>query len=80
MDEMDRRFREAVAEVLKVAPEQINDESSPKTVPSWDSLNHLLLVAHLETVFDTEMTTEEVVGIGCIADLRKILEAHGVRF
>lgn len=80
MSEVEQRLRQAVAEVLKVPPETITEDSSPETIPSWDSLNHLLLISHLEIVFNVETTTEEVVGIGCVADIKKVLEGHGVGF
>ena len=47
--------------VFEVPTEQINDESSPDTIESWDSLKHMNLVVALEEEFETEFSNDEIV-------------------
>ena len=42
------RLYKTIAEVLGVPSDSINDDSSPETIPTWDSLNHLNIVMALE--------------------------------
>ncbi len=50
-----------MAVVFEVPTEQINDESSPDTIESWDSLKHMNLVVALEEEFETEFSNDEIV-------------------
>ena len=43
-----KTLKELLADVLGVDKEEINDESSPDSISSWDSFNGLMLVSELE--------------------------------
>ena len=56
----------------------LNDNSSPETIPSWDSFNSYLLLDELESEFQTEFSIDEVVETKNIADIKKHLKNHGI--
>jgi len=75
---MEGQLRELVAELLNVSANEISDASSPLTLPTWDSLNHLKLIVAIEERFGVTFTTPEVVDIGNYGDLKQRLRAKGL--
>ena len=49
---MTRDIYEIVARVFSIPISQVNDESSPENIESWDSFNGLILVDELENNFN----------------------------
>lgn len=48
------------ADIFDVTMEDLTAVSSPETVASWDSLQHLNLIVALEQAFGVEFTPEEI--------------------
>jgi acyl carrier protein len=66
------RVRSIAADVLQVDRASLTSESSPQSIESWDSVQHLNLVLALEEQFGTQFEPEEMDGmknIGAIAAL-----------
>lgn len=66
-------------EIIKVPIEKINDEMSMDTVPSWDSLKHMELIAGIEKNFNIELTFEEIIGMRSVAGIKKVLIARNLK-
>ena len=73
------RLAQAVAEVLDVTPETLSEESSPATIPSWDSLGHLNLIIALEQEFGVRLSAEDILTMRSIGSIRRILHRAGVQ-
>ncbi len=58
---MEDRIKNVMAAVLKISVKDINDEASPDTIETWDSLTHMNLVVALEEEFNIQFTDEEIV-------------------
>ena len=54
------RVRSIFADVFQIPLEQVKPESSPDTIATWDSLQHLNLVLALEQEFHVQFTPEEI--------------------
>jgi acyl carrier protein len=66
------RVRGIAADVLQLDPAGVTRDSSPQSVQTWDSVQHLNLVLALEEQFGIQFEPEEMDGmknIGEIADL-----------
>lgn len=48
-----------ISNIMQVPLEDIKPSSSPSTIRSWDSLQHLNLVLSLEEVFSLQFSAEE---------------------
>ena len=72
-------LKELVARVLGVSKDEINNESSPDNIKSWDSFNGLMLVSELEMRFDVKFSIDEVMGVTKYKDIKDALEKHNVR-
>lgn len=54
------RVRRIVSDVLQLPLEQVQADTSPDNVETWDSIQHLNLVLALEQEFGTQFDPEEI--------------------
>jgi len=57
------RVRNILADLLSVPQEEITAESSPETLASWDSIQHMNFVLSVEQEFGVEFKPEEIESI-----------------
>ena len=69
---------EIVAKVFSISESQVNDESSPENIESWDSFNGLVLVDELENHFKIKFTISEITDVKNVADIKRHLKNHDV--
>ena len=69
-----------IARVLGVAPSIINGQSSPNTIPAWDSLRSIMLVTALEETYHLSFTLAEIMAVKNVTDIKATLNAHGISF
>ena len=53
---MSEKLYNIISKVFSVPISEINDESGPETIESWDSFNGLILVDELESSFNLSNT------------------------
>ena len=75
---MSEKLYGIIAKVMDISIDEINDNSSPETIPSWDSFNSYILLDELESEFKTEFTIDEVTETKNVSDIKKHLNAHGI--
>ncbi len=75
---MSKKLYEIIAKVMDVPIDEINDNSSPETISSWDSFNSYILLDELESEFKTEFTIDEVTETKNVSDIIKHLKVHGI--
>lgn len=73
------RLYQTIAEVLGVVPGALSEESSPETIASWDSLNHLNLAMALESEFGVSISPDEAIGMRNVGSIRNTLRGRGAR-
>jgi acyl carrier protein len=54
------RVRVIFSDVFQIPLDKVGPESSPDTIPNWDSLQHLNLVLGLEQEFNVQFSPEEI--------------------
>ena len=64
--------------ILGISEAEINDDTSPDAVEGWDSFNGLMIVSELESNFNIKFTTNEVVSVRRVSDIKQALKRHGV--
>ena len=68
------RVRGIVADVLRVPADQISRQSSPETLATWDSVQHLNLILALEQEFTLQFEPEEMDEMSSVDHILAILE------
>lgn len=60
MDVKEKIFK-VISQVMGVPVEDVNEDSSPDSIPDWDSLRHMNMILALEEEFGLEFTDEQLV-------------------
>lgn len=66
-----------VARALRT--EVVGLEDDLYTLPSWDSLGHMAIVAELESHLGARLTPDQVVSIASVRDVEKLLASFTAR-
>ena len=72
------RLYAAIGATLGVPSGTIDENSSPETLPSWDSLNHLNLVMAVEGEFGSALTPQDALDMRTVGLIQTILREYGV--
>jgi len=75
---MSEKLYKIISKVMNINMEEINDESSPSTIPNWTSFNGYVLLDQLETNFDVKFSIDEAMDVKNISDIKRHLQNHGV--
>ncbi len=68
------KLRQTLSAVLGVAETDLSDDSSPDSLPSWDSVTHLNLVVSLEEAFGVAFSPEETMELTSLRLIRLMLD------
>ena len=58
----------------------IVDTLEYNTIPQWDSIAHMALIAALEESFDIMMDTDDIIDMSSVAKAKEILTKYDVVF
>jgi|TARA_B110000014_G_scaffold249469_1_gene224796 acyl carrier protein len=67
-----------IAKVFSITESEINDQSGPENIETWDSFNGLVLVDELENHFKIKFTISEITDVKNVADIKRHLKNHNV--
>ena len=73
---MQTKVFEIVARIMGVPQNEVSEDSSPQTLPKWDSLRHMKLILALEETLDIRFSDTDV---SMMKDVRSILERVAAR-
>ncbi|MCF3477905.1 acyl carrier protein [Stenotrophomonas maltophilia] len=65
------------ARVLGIATDSVSDDLRYNTIPQWDSIAHMSVVAALEEAFGVMIDMDEVIDMSSVGKAREILRKHG---
>jgi acyl carrier protein len=63
---------------MDVPVSQINDESSPENIDSWDSFHGLILADELETRFSVKFVIDDLTSVKKVSDIKKNLAKYDI--
>ena len=75
---MDDDLITIVAKVFSIPESEVNDNSSPESIESWDSFNGLILVDELENHFKIKFSISEITDVKNVSDIKRHLKNHNV--
>lgn len=74
-------------ELMKIFKEALELEDSVdienivyNTIPQWDSIGHMALIAEIEDTYDIMLDTDDVLDMSSFAKARAILSKYNVEF
>ena len=71
-------LKKLFADILKISPDLISEDTGPKNQANWDSLRHIEVVLALENKYDVRFSTAEIIAINSLESARKLLVEKGV--
>ena len=75
---MPNKLYSIISKVMDVPESEINDQSSPENIESWDSFHGLVLVDELEDNFNIKFTIEEVSDVQNVGDIKRHIKNHNI--
>jgi len=60
VNKIEDRIKNVMSAVFEIPADSIDDDSSPESIESWDSLKHMNLVVTLEEEFDITLNDDEI--------------------
>lgn len=72
------RLEALFSNALGLDIEKIHDELAYNSVPEWDSVAHMGLIAQLEDAYDVLLDTDDIIDMSSVAKARVILAKYGV--
>lgn len=67
------------AEALGIDEAAVHDDLAFNSIPEWDSVAHMNLIAALEQAYDIMMETDDVIDLSSVAKARQILTKYDVK-
>ena len=76
---MDSKLKDAFVEALGIDLEETDwPNLKYRSIPEWDSVAHMQLVAEIEDTFDVMLETDDVIGLSSFEVAKEILAKYGV--
>lgn len=67
---MEDKIKEILATILEIDQADVNNDTNPDTVSSWDSLRHMKLVFAIEDEYDVQFSDDQIIQL---TDVGKII-------
>jgi len=74
------KLRGIFAGALGIDITQVTENLTYNTIPEWDSIAHMALIAEIDDQFDTMLDTDDVLEMSTFAKAKEILAKYDVEF
>jgi len=74
---MNNKLYLIISRVFNIDISLVNNNSSPKTIDSWDSMNMYVLINEVETEFGIKFSLDEILEIQNVQNIENLLVKHG---
>ena len=74
-EEVHKRLTAVFRDVFDDPSLGISDSTTADDIDDWDSVNHITLIAAVETEFAISLSTREVKNLGNVGDFMKLIES-----
>lgn len=76
----DQKLKSIFSEALGIDESTIIDDLAYNTIPEWDSVAHMSLVAEIDDQFDIMLDTDDVLDMSSFAKAKEILRKYNIKF
>jgi acyl carrier protein len=74
------KLRRIFAEALNIKIETVKDDLEYNSIPEWDSVAHMSLVAAIDNGFEIMLDTDDVIDMSSFGKAKEILKKYDVEF
>ncbi len=75
---MEEKLKAIFADSLEIPQERVTYDLEYNTLPEWDSISHMALIAAIEDHFDIMLDTEDVIDMSSFGKAKEIVARYGV--
>jgi acyl carrier protein len=72
------RLLTILSDTLRLPADAIPDDLDMAGTGTWDSLSHMQLIAAIEDEFTIELTSDDIVAMTSIGEIKRVLRARSV--
>lgn len=76
----EERLKKAFVEALEIDEDMVSDSLEYNTIPEWDSVAHMALIAAIDEEFDVMLDTDDVIDMSTFKKAKEILNKYGKEF
>ena len=73
------RLVDCFVQTFAIDKEKVTPKLAYQSIPTWDSVGHMTLIAEIENVFDVTLDTDEIIDMSDVSKAVEILQKHGVQ-
>ena len=73
-----KNLEDLFANALGIELHLVNEELTYRSIPEWDSIGHMALVAALESEYDIMLDTNDILDLSSLKVAKEILSRHGI--
>ena len=75
-----QKYDQAFIETFSIDESKLDDNLEYNTIPEWDSVGHMGLIAELEEVFDIMMEMDDIIDFSSYKKGLEIIAKYGIKF
>jgi len=75
-DDTANKLLQIFRDLFKYSGDSLSDDVSMDNLEAWDSMQHLILVTELESAFGAHFTTDEILAMTNVGEIRKVMDRH----
>lgn len=79
LSENKSKYNKVFTDVFSLKEEMLKDDLEYNSIPEWDSLGHMSLIAELEEKFNISMETDDIINFSSFGKGKEILEKYGIK-
>ena len=72
------KYEQVFIKSFALTKEDLNEKLIYESVPSWDSIGHMGMIAELEDVFSIELDTDDIIDFSSFEKGKEILQKYNV--
>ena len=73
-------LKNAFVTILEIDASQINEDLKYQNISEWDSINHMFLIGEIESVFNIEIDSDDILEVKTFDDAKIVLAKYDVTF
>lgn len=72
------KLTDCIVQTFAIDRSQVTRQLAYQSIPQWDSVGHMALVAELENMFNVTFDTNDIIGMSDVGQIVTILQKHGM--
>ena len=72
------KYKNCFVESLEIDKNVVNEKLEYNSIPEWDSIGHMTLIAELEQIFEISIDTDDVIDFSSFTRGKEILKKYKI--